>query len=192
MTSSSRMRLQPVSREDVQRIAGWLEDQEVSDSWFGRDEHGVPIHIGYRPRDMVRANPEAWAEAFFSPDRRVYSIYTDAEGHVGEIQIELEEPLRNAQIVVLIGRKDLWRQGYGSSAMASALDVIFADLQMHRAWADVPEYNKPALGMCQQLGFTLEGRLRATRFRDGKWYDSIVMGMLADEYARRKAAGRLV
>ena len=191
MTTSPQVRLQPVSREDVQRIADWLEDRDVSDSWYGRDEEGVPIHIAYRPREMARATPEVWADVFLGPDRRLYSIYVDGEGHIGEIQVELEDPLRNAQIFVLIGRKDVWRQGYGSTAMARALDVIFGELQMQRAWADVPEYNRPALGLCQQLGFVLEGRLRSTRFKDGKWYDSVVMGMLAGEYARRKAAGRV-
>jgi RimJ/RimL family protein N-acetyltransferase len=33
--------------------------------------------------------------------------------------------------------------------------------------------------------------MRGTRFKDGKWYDSVVMGMLVDEYQRRKASRRL-
>lgn len=191
MTTQTQVRLQPVSREDVERVARWLEDPEVADSWYGKDEAGKPIHIGYQPRSLVDAPAEAWADAFYSPDRRILSIYADAEGHIGEVQIELEDPLRNAQVYVLVGRKDLWQRGFGSAALARTLDMVFGELEMHRAWANVPEYNKPALRMCEQLGFSLEGRLRGTRFKDGHWYDSIVLGMLAEEYARRKASGRV-
>lgn len=191
MATRTQVRLQPVSREDVERIGQWLDDPEVAASWYGRDEAGASIHIGYQPHKMANAPPEDWADAFLSPNRRVLSIYASDEGHVGELQIELEDPLRNAQVFILIGRKDLWHRGFGSTALAQALDMIFGELDMHRAWADVPEYNKPALGMCEQLGFALEGRLRGTRFKDGQWYDSVVMGMLAEEYTRRKASGRV-
>jgi RimJ/RimL family protein N-acetyltransferase len=192
MTVMSRtVRLQPVTREDVRRVAQWLDDPDVADSWYGKNLDGIPIHIGYQPKEMVDAPTDAWAEKFLGEQRRIYSIYVDGEGHIGEVQIEMEEPLRNAQVFVLLGRKDLWHHGYGSTAMARALGIAFGDLGMHRVWADVPEYNEPATRMCKQIGFELEGRMRGTRFKDGKWYDSVVMGMLVDEYQRRKASRRL-
>ena len=33
----------------------------------------------------------------------------------------------------------------------------------------------------------LEGRLRGTHRKDGEWYDSMAMGLLFNEYARRRA-----
>lgn len=184
-----RVSLLPVSRDDVRRIAQWLADPEVNASWYGSDDAGNPIHIAYSPKAMLQALPEERNRVFSTPGRLIFSIYTDENDHIGEAQAELEEPLRNAQLFVLIGRKDLWNQHYGTAAMLAMLDLVFNIHGLHRAWVDVPEYNIPALRMCEHIGFVLEGRLRRTRLKDGKWYDSIVMGLLVDEYARRKARG---
>ena len=190
MVASLGVHLEPVTRHDVQRMADWLDDPELAASWYGRDESGASIHISYQPRALLAASQEDWWRVFTAKERRIYSVYAGSE-HIGEIQIHLDLPLKNAEVLVLIGKRDLWRHGYGSAALARALDMVFGDLKMHRAWVDIPEYNEPARHMCEQLGFVLEGRLRASRSKEGRWYDSMVMGLLADEYVRRKAAGRL-
>ena len=43
------VRLRAVTREDVARLRSWLEDEEVSESWFGRYSYGDPAHLGYHP-----------------------------------------------------------------------------------------------------------------------------------------------
>ena len=58
---------------------------------------------------------------------------------------------------------------------------------MHRVWVDVPEYNEHALQMFRQLGFVLEGHLRGTHRKNDEWYDSMALGLLSDEYSRRRA-----
>jgi RimJ/RimL family protein N-acetyltransferase len=41
--------------------------------------------------------------------------------------------------------------------------------------------------MFRHVGFVLEGHLRGTHRKDGQWYDSSAMGLLAEEYTRRRA-----
>ena len=64
---------------------------------------------------------------------------------------------------------------------------MFTALELHRVWADVPEYNDHAIQMFGHVGFVLEGRLRGTHPKDGEWYNSSAMGLLFDEYSRRRA-----
>ena len=59
--------------------------------------------------------------------------------------------------------------------------------ELHRVWVDVPEYNQHALQMFRHLGFVLEGHLRKTHRKEDAWYDSFAMGLLVDEYSRRRA-----
>ncbi len=40
--------------------------------------------------------------------------------------------------------------------------------------------------MCERIGFVLEGRLRDTHPKDGQWHDSLAMGLLSQEYAKRR------
>ena len=46
------IKLLPVTREDVARIRGWLQDEDVAESWFGRYSYGDPAHLGYHPEEM--------------------------------------------------------------------------------------------------------------------------------------------
>ena len=67
------------------------------------------------------------------------------------------------------------------------LDEAYNTFGLHRVWADIPEYNEHALQMFRHIGFVLEGRLRKTHPKDGEWYDSLAMGLLAGEYVRRRS-----
>ncbi len=179
--------LRPVSREDVARMAQWLKDPEVNGSWYGVDARGNPVHIGYVPEQLIHASAEDWRAAFDSEHRKIFSVYLPSGEHIGEAQLEIDPVLHSGEVFILIGRKDLWFRGYGSAAMIKLLDLAFYTYKLHRVSADVPSYNQPALYMCENIGFHLEGYLRGRRYKDGKWYDSVVMGLLEDEYARRRA-----
>ena len=179
--------LTTITREDVQRVDEWLKDPEVNSSWYGLSEDGEPLHIGYSPRQFLQSTEEEWRQVFEDEDRRIYSVYTNEGEHIGEGQLVIEWNLLEAQIFLLIGRKELWHQHYGTAALIELLDQAFQTCQLHRAWVDVPEYNQYALQLCEHLGFVLEGRLRRTHRKDDQWYDSSAMGLLADEYSRRRA-----
>lgn len=181
------VRLNQVSREDVKRLAGWLQDAEVNASWYGTDEKGVPLHIGYAPEHMVEATEMEWEEMFNAEARKIFSVLTSDGQHVGEGQMLIEPPLLEAQLFILIGRKDLWYRGYGAAGLVHLLDLAFYTYGLHRAWVDIPEYNLPAIHVCERIGFVLEGHLRGTHRKGGDWYDSLAMGLLSNEYSRRRA-----
>ena len=182
-----KITLQPVSLEDIQRIATWLEDDEISDSWYGIDSERQPIHIGYSPHDFKSSADRPPLRKVQNNSRRIFSVYSSKEGHIGEAQLLIEWALQDAQLYLLIGRKDLWHHHYGTAALIALLDEAFQNLQLHRVWVDVPEYNTHAITMFNHVGFVLEGHLRATHRKNDAWYDSSAMGLLQDEYARRRA-----
>ena len=68
--------LQMVTRDDVVRIKRWLEDEEVSESWFGRYAYGDPAHLGYHPNEMDEVSDEEWDAVFDNPEHRMLSIYS--------------------------------------------------------------------------------------------------------------------
>lgn len=180
------VKLTTATREDVKRVAEWLDDVEVNSMWYGLDEDGKPLHIGYSPHELLQAPDDQFQEVIYNADRKIFSVYTQDNAHIGEGQLVIEGPLMEAQLFLLVGRKDLWHHHYGTMAMIQLLDQAYEDQGLHRVWVDVPEYNEHALEMCRHLGFVLEGHLRKTHRKDGEWYDSSAMGLLAEEYARRR------
>ena len=179
--------LKPVTRDDVQRMKEWLDDPEVNTLWYGLGDDGLPIHWGYSPHTILESNDTEWDQAFASEDRKILSVYTSEGEHIGEGQLIIEWPLVEAQLVLIVGRKDLWHHHYGTMAVVKLLDEAFSNLGLHRVWVDIPEYNEHALQMFRQVGFVLEGHLRKTHRKDSEWYDSFAMGLLTDEYSRRRA-----
>ncbi len=43
------VQLTSITRIDVARVEEWLNDAEVNSSWYGVDQNGIPLHIGYSP-----------------------------------------------------------------------------------------------------------------------------------------------
>lgn len=174
--------LRNVSREDVQRIREWLQDPEVSDSWFGRYAYGDPAHLGYHPEQVGGVSDAEWERIFEDPEHRMLAVYTKDSVHIGEVHVAIEESLGDGQVSILIGRKDLWHHGFGTVAIRATLHEAFNEWGLFRVWVDVPEYNTSALRMFEHLGFVHEGTLRQSRPHEGSRFDSVVMGMLAAEY----------
>jgi len=188
-----QVQLTKVTREDVARIAEWLDDSEVSDMWFGRYTYGDPAHLGYEPKQLLDASEAEWNEVFqdphHEPHRDIFSVRTMSGEHIGEAQLSIDEALGDAQLSVLIGRKDLWHRGYGTAATLALLEHTFSTLGLYRAWVDVPEYNQAAREMFHQLGFRHEGTLRHSRPHKGARHNSVIMGMLQNKYWRLYSEG---
>ena len=189
----AQVELRQVTRDDVGRIAVWLKDPEVADSWFGRYTYGDAAHLGYEPEQMLNANETEWNEVFHDPHhephRDIFSIYSLDGDHVGEGQLSIDEALGDAQLSILIGRKDRWHSGFGTAAVLAMLEHVFEHLHLHRAWVDVPEYNMAARKMFDTIGFQHEGTLRQSRPHEGARHNSAIMGILIDEYERHYPEG---
>ena len=183
MSRNRNVSLQPVTREDVSRIRQWLEDDEVSHSWFGRYTYGEPAHLGYSPSELERATDEEFAAALEDPAHVTLSVYTEDGEHIGEVHIGLGEALGDGHLSILIGRKDVWNRGYGTAGVSAALDMAFKEYGLYRVWVDIPEFNQGARAMFERVGFVHEGTLRKSRPHEGARFDSVVMGILATEYS---------
>jgi len=89
---------------------------------------------------------------------------------------------RNAEYGISIGDKDSWNKGYGTDATSIMLRIAFDELNLHRVFLRVYDFNERAIRVYEKLGFVKEGVLRQHVFRDGKYHDVILMGLLRDEW----------
>lgn len=69
------------------------------------------------------------------------------------------------------------------SGFCAGLDFAFEMLNMHRVEAEVLEYHLTAQKLeIDILGMKVEGRKRKSVYKCGKYYDSIMLGMLRSEW----------
>jgi RimJ/RimL family protein N-acetyltransferase len=96
----------------------------------------------------------------------------------------IERAHRRAEIGFALGSR-WWRRGLGLAAVGCLLRHAFGDLGLERLEADVDPRNAGSLALLGRLGFRREGLLRA-RFRvGGEIQDSVILGLLHEEWVAR-------
>ena len=94
----------------------------------------------------------------------------------------------SGQIRIGIGSAEDRCKGYGTQAMKLLLRFTFAELNLFRVSADVPEYNEGAMALLKKFGFVEEVRRRQALERDGRRWDLLVFGLLKDEWQSQARA----
>jgi len=94
----------------------------------------------------------------------------------------------NGFIRLGIGAVEDRRKGYGTQALRMLLRFAFAELNLYRVTANVPEYNEAAIALLKKAGFTEEVRRRKALERDGQRWDMLGFGLLNDEWQNQAEA----
>lgn len=137
---------------------------------------------------MVRKQYEK-LEKQMDEDKNVYyfAIRACKDDHlIGRAVIQwIEWSNGNGFIRLGIGDAQDRGKGYGSQALELLLRFAFAELNLFRLTAIVPEYNTAAIGLLKKYGFIEEVRRRRSLERDGRRWDLLTFGLLRDEWLNR-------
>jgi RimJ/RimL family protein N-acetyltransferase len=87
-----------------------------------------------------------------------------------------------------IGAAEDRGKGFGTQALRMLLRFAFAELNLFRVTAIVPEYNLAAIALLNKFGFTREVCRRQSLERDGRRWDLYVFGLLSDEWQSRSGS----
>lgn len=111
----------------------------------------------------------AWAITMKGDDTAIGTVacYEKRQGKVTEIGYIL--------------RRDHWGHGYVTEAVGAMIDLLFAEGQ-RRIFADTDPDNAPSIAVVKRLGFTLEATLRAEWETHIGVRDSLIWGLLKDEW----------
>ncbi len=94
----------------------------------------------------------------------------------------------NARIQLGIGAVEDRGKGYGTQALGMLLRFAFAELNLFRVTALVPEYNTAAIALLKRFGFVEEVRRRQSVERDNKRWDMLVFGLLKEDWQQSAKA----
>ena len=168
-----KARLRKPEPSDVDALFEQKNDPEVAAMLGGFTK-------GYSRADLVR-----WVEAHAqAKDEALYVIADSTDdrclGHVGLYKID--HRIRSAEFAILVGDKKAWGTGIGRACTSFMLKFGFEDLQLHRIYLEVLETNERARKLYESLGFLHAGKLRHAQWKNGRYLDVHVMGILEDEW----------
>ena len=75
-----------------------------------------------------------------------------------------------------------WGFGYATEAARAIVQFGFAELRVHRIRAWCIADNVASARVLEKIGLKLEGRLREKEYFKGRWWDTLVYGMLEHEW----------
>ena len=90
---------------------------------------------------------------------------------------------RKAELAIVLGPEHQGK-GYGGEAIELLLELAFCHLNLNRVHLRVSSQNARALICYERAGFAREGVLRQDSFSGGEYRDTVIMGILRDEWLR--------
>ena len=78
---------------------------------------------------------------------------------------------------------ELWGNGYATEAATALVEHGFSEMGLHRISSWCIAENGASISVLRKLGLREEGRLRENEFFKGRWWDTLVFGLLLEEWA---------
>lgn len=177
-----RIYLRPIEDCDLDTIYANLWDKE------GRRLTGTQTVFS-------RKGVQRWFENVSVDNSRIDLMICLQETNqpIGEIaMMEIDHQNQNSIVRISIFEKGDWGNGYGTEAMSVMLDYGFEILNLHRIELEVFSFNKRAKKSYEKLGFKQEGVIRDKLFYDGEFHDSIIMGVLKEEFNKYEQSSEVL
>jgi len=169
MTTSVKTILRPWCDGDVDALAGHANSRAV---WLNlRDRF---------PHPYTRQDAGAWIAHCKAQHEPVLQFAIDLDGQaIGGIGLEtFGDVHRNtAEIGYWLG-EPFWGRGIATAALREATAYAFASLPFQRLQAMVFGWNLRSARVLEKAGYTLEGRLRKSIFKDGRVTDALLYACL--------------
>lgn len=166
--------LRPPRRADIQNFLKWFNDQEVTQY--------LSLYL-----PMTEMAEEKYVEELGTKPDKVNLVIeaVEKEGNrpIGSTGLSFISPKNHsATFGIAIGEKEYWSRGYGTEASRLIIRYGFEQLNLHRIFSMVIAFNERSLRMHRKLGFTEEGREREAQFKNGRYHDHVIFGLLRQEW----------
>lgn len=162
--------LSPMNIDDAEQFAAWLNDLEVSE-YLSASSNAVTV-------ESQKKELEERAED------HVYEI-VDVENDkaIGMIAFSrIDHRNGSGKVGMFIGDKAYWGKGYGREALRLLLGFAFNYLNLNSVLLTVREDNVRPIACYEAVGFRPAGRYRQSIMRNGRYYDEVVLDILAEEF----------
>ena len=172
MLKGKKVNLKAVSPDSLQQFMEWRNQPELRKYFREYKELNEDMQKRWYENRVLGDHEQV---NFEIRDKKTNKLI----GHCGLYYIDWIS--RHAEFGIYIGDSDYRSGGYGSSALRTLIKYGFEDLNLNKIWCEVYT-NNDAAHIYKHLGFKSEGKLRQHYYNEGKYWDSIMMSLLKEEY----------
>lgn len=174
--ATERLRLRPMTVDDAEALFPTLSDADLMTWWSSAPHKSVEETRAYFEPRVDRDGWRAWAITLASDDTAIGWVAAGEKRQGGV-----------SEIGYILARAH-WGTGIAREAVSAVIDRLFAEGQ-RRVFADTDPENVASIALLERLGFQREGLLR------GEWEthigvrDSVILGLLEDEWRSARGEG---
>ena len=168
-------RLRELEMNDIKIINEWRNDQELIANL------GAPYRYINQDVDIK------WFENYMCERNRtvrcaIVDSINDKEilGLISLLSIDTIN--RKAELHIMIGSQQNRGKGIGTFAVNEMLKHAFYNLNLYRIELEALETNNTAIHLYEKCGFVYEGKKRKAIYKNGKYIDMIMMGLIKDDW----------
>lgn len=132
----------------------------------------------------LTASKEQIIKSIITSSQKLFAVCTMDHNLIGQVSYWTPNKFipSTVEMGTIIGEEDFRNIGYGIEIFLTVCNIIFNEVRVHRVTMCVSEHNFMSKLPLEKSFIIREGVIRKDRFIDGKYYDSIVFGLLRDEY----------
>lgn len=171
MIIGENINLRALNNNDKQKILNWVNNPRLR-----------KLTGGVFPISDIEH--EKWFESrLIDPINKVFGIENKIDfttiGIVGLKNVDFINS--SSEVYIYIGDEKYWGKGYGTEALHKLVEFGINELNLHRIYLYVFDYNERAISSYEKLGFKIEGILRDSLYKGGKYHNKILMSLLSNE-----------
>ena len=185
MLTGTKVGLRAIEHSDLAQLRDWRNRPDFRRHFR---EH----------RELGLANQEAWfAKVSLSPNDFMFMIVDLANSNepIGACGLLYTSwIIRSADFSFYIGKSGSYidDEGYAEEAARLLIEYGFQDLNLNKVWMELYEFDHRKLSFFREkFGFTTDGKLPQNCFTDGRYWDSYLISLLADDWAKSDSPAKL-
>ncbi|MDN5341669.1 GNAT family N-acetyltransferase [Oceanotoga sp. DSM 15011] len=177
MLKGDKVILRAYNKDDVKNALKSINDFEVKQYL----DPSIPFPLKYE--DELK-----WYERLNPKGDGTYSMAIEnleTGEYMGGIGVNSVDWKNSVASIGLFLAKEFWNKGYGTDSLNVLLNFIFNEMNINKVKLNVYDFNKRGIRCYEKVGFVKEGVLREEIYRNGKYNDEIIMGILKSEFKQK-------
>jgi diamine N-acetyltransferase len=168
MLAGNRVMLREIEETDLDLIVKWRNDPEVLRHLFS-----------YLP--ISSTSQRQWYQRYLADDRQqTFMIVLKDDGRpVGTISLSgIDHRDQKAELGIMIGENGQRGKGIGEEALKLLVGYAFTQMNLRKIKALAFADNVAAIRLYEKCGFRPEGTLKEEAYKDGRFKDVCILGLL--------------
>jgi aminoglycoside 6'-N-acetyltransferase len=185
-TSGARAPLPlPIVTERLTLRTYRAEDLEPTLAYYALPE--VARYIPYEPwthEDAVAQLRRRLRRIGIDDEEKALGLVVEHDGQViGDVGLWCADDTRRRGEMGWAFRPDAAGHGFATEAVRALVHVAFGHYGMQRVFAQLDARNTASARLCERVGMRQEAHLRRDWWGKGEWSDTLVYGLLREEWA---------